>query len=93
VGADAEGTSGDEEAGYVEYAGFDPGVEAEGTWKRVEEVAEWEGEVGWLMDRALVKVFRLNFWQPSVSYEAAFDVSNVYNLNEIHYAVSGYPTD
>lgn len=44
MGEDAEGKVGDAETGYVEYAGDDPGVEAEGAWKGVEEVAEWEGE-------------------------------------------------
>lgn len=53
MGKDAKGKTGDEEAGYAEYAGFDPGVEAEGAWKRLEEVAEFQGEeinqAGWLL--------------------------------------------
>lgn len=45
VGEDDEGTVGDAETGYVGYAGVDSGVEAEGPWKGVEEVAQWQGEV------------------------------------------------
>lgn len=47
MGKDAQGTVGDEETGYAQHAGADSGVEAEGSWKGVEEVAEWEGEIGW----------------------------------------------
>lgn len=44
LGANTKGTLGDEETGYAEHASFDPGMEAEGTRKRLEEVAEWKGE-------------------------------------------------
>jgi len=44
LGANTEGTLGDEETGHVEHAGFDPGMEAEGPRKRLEEVAQWKGE-------------------------------------------------
>lgn len=47
MGANTQGTIGDAEAGYAEHAGADSGVEAEGSRKGVEEVAEWKGEIGW----------------------------------------------
>jgi len=47
VGANTQGTIGDAETGYAEHAGADSGVEAEGSRKGVEEVAEWKGEIGW----------------------------------------------
>lgn len=45
MGANTEGTFGDEETGYAEHAGFDPGMETEGARKRLEEVAQWKGEI------------------------------------------------
>jgi hypothetical protein len=44
VGANTEGTLGDEETGYAEHAGFDPRMEAEGPRKRLEEVAQRKGK-------------------------------------------------
>jgi hypothetical protein len=45
MGTHIEGSFGDEETGYAEHAGFDPGMEAERTRKRLEEVAQWKGEI------------------------------------------------
>lgn len=45
MGEDAQGTIGDEETGHVEHASPDSGVETKGTRQRLEEVAEWEGEI------------------------------------------------
>jgi hypothetical protein len=44
VGADAERTIGGEEKGDGRYAGDDTDVEGERSWKRLEEVAEWEAQ-------------------------------------------------
>lgn len=54
MGAYAQGQTGDAETGHVGHAGVDTGVEAEGAWKRVEEVAEWKGEIDGLAFRRLV---------------------------------------
>lgn len=46
MGEDDEGTAGGEAEGHGGYAAVDCGVEVEGAWKGVEEVAKCEGEVG-----------------------------------------------
>lgn len=67
MGEDVEGKVGDEEAGYVGYAGVDPGMETEGAWQGVEEVAEWEGEIGLLL-RLWVKEYVLGEWVGRMDY-------------------------
>lgn len=51
MGTDAQGTLGDEETGHAEHAGFDSRVEAKGPRQRLEEVAEWKGQIGpWTLE-------------------------------------------
>ena len=67
MGANTEGTFGDEETGYAEHARFDPGMETEGTRKRLEEVAQWKGEIDCLFSNLFWKTATQMYQHSSIS--------------------------